>query len=237
MTRQYRSIRSNNGKRLRGGAQPALVKLSRFKNPNAVRNKFDDSILESIRRLNRKYPTLYNVIAQFNVADANGDGHINMDEFVNLMTSLRFTNMNRRELFVHIDADNSGTIDLKEFLVFHKYMVMFNQVDTNHDGHIDQAEFQELMIKLGSADVEANTEIFNGIDFDGNGFIDMLDFLLIMMFDQADSDGSGTISYEEYVKKFANFGKITKKEFSSVDTDGTGLDLKKFITLWANLKS
>jgi len=253
-----RSVRRNNGKRLksqmRGGqapvpavtataatapaqAAPAVtaVTAAPVKAPVPLEQNvsvdLDKQFLESLMSLNIKYPKLYNVMAQFNIADTDGNGDINVVEFAKLMTCLGFTYSPDviMQLFDIADMSGDKTIDLQEFLVFHKSMMLFKKTDSDGSGSLDQAEFSTLMKELNVNGVndDALFKVIAGEDTK----IDLQEFLsfhkYVMMFKQADIDGSGSLTQEEYIKQFPN----SVNNFTECNTNqDANLDIVEFIT-------
>ena len=202
--RRYRSVHRNNGKHLksqmRGGTQqaapaaaavvqaapaaaavtvpvpavtvpvPAVAQLAQN---DAVDP--DKQFLDSLISLNIKYPKLYNVMAQFNIADTDGNGDINVVEFAKLMTCLGFTYSPDViiQLFNIADVTEDGTIDLGEFLSFHKSMILFKQMDSDGSGSISPDEF---ITKFPNS-----SDKFTECDTSKDGQLNIVEFITCML--------------------------------------------------------
>jgi Ca2+-binding EF-hand superfamily protein len=197
--RRYRSVHRNNGKHLksqmRGGTQQAAaaavvqaapaaaavtvpVPAVTVPVPAVAQNDAvdpDKQFLDSLISLNIKYPKLYNVMAQFNIADTDGNGDINVVEFAKLMTCLGFTYSPDViiQLFNIADVTGDGTIDLGEFLSFHKSMILFKQMDSDGSGSISQDEF---ITKIPNSN-----DKFTECDKSNDGQLNIVEFITCML--------------------------------------------------------
>ena len=131
-----------------------------------------------------------------------------------------------REAFDLFDTDGSGTIDAKEFKVAMRALgfeprkeevkKMISDIDKDGSGTIDFSEFLELMTtKMSERDSrEEILKAFRLFDYDQTGKIsfrnlkrvakelgeNMTDEELQEMIDEADRDGDGEISEEEFLR-------------------------------------
>lgn len=132
-----------------------------------------------------------------------------------------------KEAFDMFDLDGGGTIEshelkkvmgrLGESLTDAEIEEMVRALDQNGDGEIDFDEFLELMIQRAAERNERDPEeqlrdAFNIFDADGSGFIDRNEVRVLMkklaqdltdeeidsIMDEADMDGDGEISFEEF---------------------------------------
>ena len=128
----------------------------------------------------------------FERADANGDGVIDSDEWVQFGS----------RLFKKIDRDGDGAADAAEL------GAAFEAFDYNRDGVIDGSE-APLVIILGDVDGDGRVgrEEFGAIDWrrdsidaDGDGLVTRKEFAHArrQIYDQADFDRSTTLGRSEY---------------------------------------
>ena len=122
---------------------------------------------------------------------------------------------------------------------------LFNQIDDNGDGRINQKEFLNgLQSKLKSPNLEQDVAIiFKNIDMDNNGYIEYEEFVraavnkerflnenvLKFAFRYFDKDGSGEITFDEieavFKKSIKDKTKVhegLKQIITEVDTNGDG---------------
>lgn len=131
-----------------------------------------------------------------------------------------------REAFDLFDADGSGAIDAKELKVAMRALgfepkkeeirQMIAQADTDGSGMIDFTEFEKLMtLKLGERDAnEEMAKAFRLFDDDETGYVtfknlkrvamelgeDISDEELQEMIDEADRDGDGRVTQDDFVR-------------------------------------
>ena len=136
-----------------------------------------------------------------------------------------------KEAFELFDTDGSGTIDAKELKVAMRALgfdpkkeeirQMISQCDTDGSGMIDFAEFEAMMkVKLGDRNAKEETiKAFRLFDDDETGFItfknlkrvaielgeDMTDEELQEMIDEADRDGDGCVSQDDFLRIVSPF--------------------------------
>lgn len=238
----------------------------------------------------------------FNLIDTNGNGLLEPNELTVFFEKVFPLPLKMVPLAFRIcDTDNSGSIDFDEFKQFYgklsslksnnplpAYHMLFEALDSNHDGLLNLAEFVEFatLVQIGISTEEARAIIkesgdkkgvtfddvyrqcldptaihgsytprsyskeeaeklrqeFNRLDNDGNGELDreelmkfvggnpddaqiVVDRVLLL----CDFDGSGTISFDEYIE-FCNMivfltadeNKLFQKIFSALDKEHIG---------------
>jgi Ca2+-binding EF-hand superfamily protein len=212
----------------------------------------DKQLEDSLRRLNAlgvidikvnldiyRDTNMYVAMDLFMQADTDRSGDIDKDEFRAVMKGLGHTDESKNDiLYDMIDTDKNG-IDLKEFALFYRSFILFNEVDSDKSANINQDEFNALMNTLGHTDESKNKDLFGIIDTDKSDNIDYNEFYKFMVYMQnfidADEDNSGKIEIGEFqtlMKKVSNMNNDASAElFAKLDSDMSGnLDLSEFIT-------
>jgi len=182
----------------------------------------------------------------FELADADGNGEIDIGEFVCLM-------------FPNAASIVSG---LKQnFRSAEDVRAAFNSWDTNRDGQISFQELKQAVQRTGqNLNDEQISALFVIGDADQNGEIDLDEFMKMMMpgtsdvvakfrsirktvrdvqqaFKQFDKNGDGSIDRKELTSALASSGgNFTQQEidviFTAADVDGNGeIDYEEFIAL------
>ena len=137
----------------------------------------------------------------FKVADADADNKLDFDEFCAMVKEREMGDHTREELlarFNYLDGDNSGKVDMHEYLRFAlrdalsrsaaRVIEIFSEWDEDGSGKIDKREFRRAIRSLG--------------------FDDQADVDIDMVFDEFDMDGSGTLEYGELNKKLRQFSGL-----------------------------
>ncbi|MYD45020.1 MAG: hypothetical protein F4W92_01525 [Gammaproteobacteria bacterium] len=89
-------------------------------------------------------------INTFEVADTNGDGSLNRDEYDNLESSVRTRIL---ELGIEsLDTDQNGSVEAKEFSA---HLESFNEWDNDGNGTIDRAEMREISNRRFHTDIRS----------------------------------------------------------------------------------
>ncbi|KAL4238174.1 hypothetical protein ACF0H5_002886 [Mactra antiquata] len=130
--------------------------------------------------------------ASFAMFDQDNDGTISTKELGVVMTSLGQypTEHELQEMINEVDIDGNGTIEFPEFCEMmmkrisennenSDFLEAFKVFDSNDDGYISPAELKIAMINLGE---KMNDEEINE------------------MVREADLDGDGRISFDEFVR-------------------------------------
>ena len=136
----------------------------------------------------------------FNNFDKDGDGFIKTDKLAYVLRSLgqNHTEAELQDIISEIDIDGNGSIDFSEFLTM---MACKMKENNNHKDEIH--------------------EIFKVFDKEGNGFISVAELSHVMtslgeelteeevkeMIKEADIDGDGQVSYEDFKKFYLSFEK------------------------------
>ena len=136
----------------------------------------------------------------FNLFDKDGNGLIKTYELAFVLRSLgqNHTEAELQEIISEIDIDDNGSIDFPEFLTM---MARKMKENNNHKDEIH--------------------EIFKVFDKEGNGFISVAELSHVMtslgeelteeevkeMIKEADIDGDGQVSYEDFKKIYLSFEK------------------------------
>lgn len=146
----------------------------------------------------------WQVMDYWKMFDLNSDGQLDRNEFYCLVNRMNPEPVSRdacEQMFICVDADNSGFIDCEEFLswIFQMYAPYsgglrdrlgdmdpgqvteyFKRIDTNGNGQLDKSEFCAFVKKfLPDANLTAREmgDVFNVIDKDGSGEIDADEFI------------------------------------------------------------
>jgi calmodulin len=132
----------------------------------------------------------------FNLFDKNSDGAITVQELGSVMRTLGQTPTEAEllQIISQVDTDGDGTIDFEEFVELMKNKMKgldaeeeireaFKVFDKNGDGYVEVAELRQVVQGLGEPLSEADLQ---------------------EMIKEADADGDGRISYQEFVRLMAS---------------------------------
>ena len=178
----------------------------------------------------------------FREIDTNNDNQLSREEFTKMAATIGLTGMdvgNLRRAYDRADADQSGSISFREFLdayatsglgevynnksehssspssshspqhiqkpvekrqlsssedaVLRKFREYFRELDVNGDNKLSKAEFTKMVASIG-IDLEIND--------------------LRRAYERADTDGSGTISFKEFLDCYKNQMMLTGSQHS-----------------------
>ncbi|KAG5051789.1 hypothetical protein AAZX31_02G137500 [Glycine max] len=128
----------------------------------------------------------------FDVVDKDSDGFISVDELLSIVRSLEgnSTKEEIREMISEVDIDGNGrSVNFENFLKIMGRTMKENQTeelkdsfkvfDRDNDGYISATELRQVMVKLGERLTDEEVE---------------------QMIREADLDGDGRVSYEEFVR-------------------------------------
>merc|ERR1719357_2141894 len=184
-----------------------------------------------VGRLSKTYGNLEQIKQGFKKLDKNNDGMISKTE----MASAGLSNQEVDAIFKLGDTNGDGEIDIDEFIgvmcpsataVVFKISQAFNgkdgaaaafrQIDINGDGLISKEEMRQMMNSAAGkkvSDAEVNT-LFQKGDIDGDGQIDMHEFIRLMF----------PKCSEGITKRQNSFGNLNevKAAFRKFDADGDG---------------
>lgn len=124
----------------------------------------------------------------FKVMDKDGDGIINKTEFERALKILDGPWKELAKAYAHIffkraDIDDDGEVSLEDFTAWvhttQELVDCFNAIDTNNDGFINEAEFEEVLRKASQTVPSLNSvdADFKSIDNDSDGHINMPEFV------------------------------------------------------------
>jgi len=134
---------------------------------------------------------------RFLESDKDGSGRVDINEFVRMLRVDRTPFVER--LFSMFDLDRTGLIDVKEFVVGmsnvgneardNKIKFAFSVYDLDGSGFIDSAEMRNI---IRATNMSTDKQVDRKVEW---------------LMKQCDTDGDGTISFEEFTalsKKFPN---------------------------------
>lgn len=233
------------------------------------------SASDIVEKFRGKYKNLNDVRAAFKMFDRNGDGALSKDELASAMKSSgeSYSDIEVNAIFSLGDVDGDGEITLEEFIALMKPSAAqvvqklsknfknlsdvkeaFKKIDTNHDGLLSKSEMlSSAGNKFDSEEVDA---IFQLGDVNGDGEIDMSEFISIMFpsavdvvlqvssnfktlddvkaaFKLLDKDGDGMISKQEMASSGHRFNTAQIEAIfglGDINDDGV-IDLNEFISV------
>jgi calcium-binding protein CML len=163
--------------------------------------------------------------------DVNSDGHLDRNEFKQLVQSCAGgSDQQADELFKKGDTDGDGKLDYQELIkllfpasaqALQKLQKSFNNLndvksafkryDADGDGHVSKEELQQVMKGFSAAEVEA---IFALGDKDQSGGIDIQEFISLML-------PSAPATIARLSQSFRSVANV-KESFKKFDANGDG---------------
>ncbi|KAI9189724.1 hypothetical protein H9P43_001157 [Blastocladiella emersonii ATCC 22665] len=164
--------------------------------------------MNGVPQLNQQYEMTAYLRDRFNAVDVNRDGKISADELQQALALLGYTTFNpecvRLMISLH-DFDQSGTIDLNEFLSLWRYVTdwhrLFAGFDQDGSGTIDCSELHQALIRFG----------FN-----------LTPELIQLLVRKYDRYGTNTMTFDSFIQCCVTLQGLTRS-FRQFDTTGTGV--------------
>ena len=199
------------------------------------------SVSDIVAKFRYAHRSVDDVRKAFKTYDKDGDGAIDKGELIMAMTNYKF-NFSEQEaeiIFKEGDIDGDGTVNFEEFMYLmcptteqvvkkfrqnYKTIVevknAFRKYDKNRNGSLNESELKRMMLSTGYSftDVEVHS-IMNLGDKDGDGAIDLEEFLILMT-----PSASETLSH---LRKGVTCIADVKGLFKDIDVDGDGLLTKE----------
>ncbi|KAH7566569.1 hypothetical protein ACOSP7_023127 [Xanthoceras sorbifolium] len=131
----------------------------------------------------------------FDKFDTNKDGKISREEYKAALKLLGKGTAEPNEVaksFQFVDTDGDGFIDFKEFMEMMQNNMgdgvkktdihsAFKMFDTNGDGKISAEELMQVLKNIGErCSLDSCRKMIRGVDADGDGLIDMDEFMNMM---------------------------------------------------------
>jgi len=233
------------------------------------------SASDIVEKFRAKYKNVNDVRAAFKRFDRNGDGALEKDELAAALKSSgeSYSDVEVNAIFSLGDIDGDGEITLEEFIALmspsaasvvqriskafknlNDVKAAFKKIDTDNDGLLSK---QEVMTSSGNKyDAEEVEAIFALGDVDGDGQIDMGEFISLMFpsavevalqvsqtfktlddvkqaFKLLDKDGDGSIDKQEMASSGHKFNSSQVEAIfalGDINDDGA-LDLDEFISV------
>lgn len=237
------------------------------------------SIHDIVSKFRYAYRSVEDVKKAFRSIDYNGDGAIDKGEMHKALTNYKFDFSDQEVdiVFAAGDIDGDGDVTFEEFMYLmcpdtaqvikkfrEEYKTInevkgaFRKYDKNRDGGLSKSELARMMFSTGHSysDMEIDA-VMNLGDRDGDGEIDMEEFLILMtpaasvtlnkirmnitsidevkgLFKAIDTDGDGLLSEEEMMN--SSGCKFDREQVAAIfelgDANGDGvLDMGEFIAI------
>ena len=160
---------------------------------------------------------------QFQILDPDVSESLTLDEFIADRPSAEAIRQGK-ELFAILDRDNNGILAYKEFEAYPR-KATYLRYDLDADGTLSEEEF--ALGEMKAASRERSLELFRLVDRDGNGRLDLEEFMdrsEEAWFVTLDASGGQTVSYDEFVKGNPSLAKTPRSRtvFDAIDADSNG---------------
>ncbi|KAF5951732.1 hypothetical protein HYC85_009676 [Camellia sinensis] len=128
----------------------------------------------------------------FDQIDSDKDGKVSQEDYKDLLRAIRKENEIKLvpKIFKAVDLDGDGFINFKDFVKLHNRAggvkttdihCAFRTIDSDENGKIGAKEVFELLKRLGEkCSLEDCQKMVTAVDADGDGVIDMDDFMTMM---------------------------------------------------------
>ena len=199
------------------------------------------SVSDIVAKFRYAHKSVDDVRKAFKTYDKDGDGAIDKGELIMAMTNYKFgfSEQEAEIIFKEGDIDGDGTVNFEEFMYLmcptteqvvkkfrqnYKTIVevknAFRKYDKNRSGSLNESELKRMMLSTGFSftDVEVHS-IMNLGDKDGDGEIDLEEFLILMT-----PSASETL---QKIRKGVSCIADVKGLFKEIDVDGDGLLTKE----------
>jgi len=195
------------------------------------------SIADIVAKFRYAHRSVDDVRKAFKTYDRDGDGAIDKAELHKALTNYKF-NFSDQEvdiIFAAGDIDGDGHVDFEEFMylmcpstaqivkkfrdsyrTINEVKSAFRKYDKNRDGGLSKSELSRMMMSTGHSftDMEVDA-IMNLGDKDGDGEIDLEEFMLLMT-------PSASETLAKIRKNITSIADV-KGLFKDIDVDGDGL--------------
>jgi len=195
------------------------------------------SIHDIVSKFRFAYRSVDDVKKAFKSIDYNGDGAIDKGEMHKALTNYKFDFSDQEVdiVFAAGDIDGDGEVTYEEFMylmcpnteqVIKKFRESyktinevkgaFRKFDKNRDGGLSKSELSRMMFSTGHSytDMEIDAVMHLG-DRDGDGEIDMEEFLILMT-------PAASVTLDKIRRNITSVDEV-KGLFKAIDTDGDGL--------------
>jgi calmodulin len=151
------------------------------------------------------------VMTIFAMADMDGDGEIDLNEFSALLGVESSSSAGSSSRGPAPQVQSSGSIQFKSV---DEVKTAFKKFDLNSDGHLDRNEFKQLVQVCGGGSEQEVDALFKKGDTDGDGKLDYQE-LIKLLFPQS------ALALQKLQKSFSNLNDV-KTAFKKFDADGDG---------------
>ena len=159
-----------------------LENLSKFRSNIKIRHAALEFIISHFTHTTE----IYELQQAFMAMDYNGDGRLTTEELTVACLLMNYSKNEVQNIINECDANMNGYLDYTEFLTAAsnwkkimtkgKLKATFDQFDLDKDGYISILELKELLSNNHTVEQEVWEEIFNEVDSNHDGRIDMEEF-------------------------------------------------------------